>query len=207
MTCTGRRDLSWHSRAVGGASVRPRRHTGGQGPAVPVAERQAHELPFQCSMMPVAPPEENPTAQASRAEVAVTLTSRAAAGLGTRAQDEPFQRSIRLASRSPLSTMVPTAQALVAERAVTPSRLPMLRAGAGTRVHAVPFQCSIRAPVLPPTAQALASEVAATPLRAAAAGRAGPGTCRQAVPFQCSISGTWPDFVNVSPTAQAFGGR
>jgi len=64
-----------------------------------VAGRHAHEVPFQCSMMPVTPPVENPTAQALRAEVAVTLTSRSAAGLGTRAQDVPFQRSMTLAIR------------------------------------------------------------------------------------------------------------
>jgi hypothetical protein len=62
-----------------------------------VAETQLHELPFQCSMMPVPRPSEdpaNPTAQASRAELAVTLARKPSAGLGTSAQDLPFQRSM-----------------------------------------------------------------------------------------------------------------
>src|SRR5262249_34205057 len=143
-----------------------------------------------CSMMPVAPPVENPTAQALRAEVAVTLTRRATAGLGTRAHDVPFQRSMRLASRRGLSTVTPTAQALVADRAGTPARVAMLRAGLAASVQDAPFQCSINAPLLDrPTAQALVAEAAAMPLSAPPVGRAGPGTCRQAVPFQCSISG------------------
>jgi len=50
-------------------------------------------------MMPVAAPEEYPTAQALRAEVAVTPRRSAVPGLGTRAQDVPFQRSMRVASR------------------------------------------------------------------------------------------------------------
>ena len=55
---------------------------------MPVAETQVQELPFQCSMMPVPRPREDPvspTAQALRAEVAVTLPSRPFAGLGTSA--------------------------------------------------------------------------------------------------------------------------
>jgi hypothetical protein len=60
---------------------------------------QVHELPFQCSMMPVAPPGESPTAQALRAEVAVTLARKPIAGLGTAAQDVPFQRSMTVSGR------------------------------------------------------------------------------------------------------------
>src|SRR5262249_37760126 len=83
----------------------------------------------------------------------------------------------------------PPAKALVADRAVTPARLAMLRAGLAASVQDAPFQCSINAPLLDrPTAQALVAEAAATPFSAPPAGRAGPGTCRQAVPFQCSIS-------------------
>src|SRR5215472_2892575 len=174
------------------------RQPGGHGPAVPVAGRQVHELPFQCSMTPVAPPVENPTAQALRAEVAVTLTRRAVAGLSTRAHDVPFQRSMRLASRRGLSTVVPTAQALVADSAVTLARLPILRAGLAASVQDAPFQCSINAPLLDrPAVQALVAETAAMPLSAPPAGTTGPGTCRQAVPFQCSISGIMPVLVKV----------
>jgi hypothetical protein len=44
---------------------------------------QVHELPSQCSMMPVALPVKDPTAQALRADVAVTLARDPIAGLGT----------------------------------------------------------------------------------------------------------------------------
>jgi hypothetical protein len=59
-----------------------------------VAERQVHELPSQRSMMPVALPVKDPTAQALRVDVAVTLARDPVAGLGTSAQDLPFQRSM-----------------------------------------------------------------------------------------------------------------
>src|SRR5260370_21147475 len=99
---------------------------------------------------------------------------------------------------------MPTAQALVPDRAVTPPRPPSARAGPCTSVHAVPFECSITAPwMAAPTAQALLTEVAATPLRIPSVGRAGLRTCRHGGPFQRSISGTLPVFVKVSPTAQA----
>ncbi len=51
--------------------------------------------------------------------------------------------------RSPMP-VEPTAQALSAETAATPSsKLPALRSGPGTRFQVVPFQCSIRAASLP----------------------------------------------------------
>ena len=74
----------------------------GHGPAAPVAEMQVHELPFQCSMMPVLLVEEDqsrPTAQAFRGEVAVTLPRKPLAGLGTSVQDVPFQRSATVSIR------------------------------------------------------------------------------------------------------------
>ena len=63
---------------------------------MPVAEMQLHEWPSQCSMMPVALllGAETPTAQALLAEVAVTPARKPGAGLGTRAQEVPFQRSM-----------------------------------------------------------------------------------------------------------------
>ena len=66
---------------------------------MPVAVEQVHILPFQCSMTPVTPlpgwPEpEIPRAQALRPEVAVTFARNPLAGLGTSAQDAPFQRSM-----------------------------------------------------------------------------------------------------------------
>ncbi len=88
----------------------------------------------------------------------------------------------------------PTAQALVAEVAVTPRKLGPAGVGLNTRDHAVPFQCKIRSPWLAgaksaPTAQALAGEVALT-LNSGPTMELGPGaaTRDQAVPFQCKIS-------------------
>src|SRR5215472_8121856 len=151
---------------------------------------------------------ETPTAHALRAEVAVTLARYPTAGLGTSAQEVPFHRSMTVTGPRDLSTVPPTAQALVPDRAETPARPPLARPGLGTSVHVVPFQCSIRppvprAPVRTPTAQALVAEVAATPVRTPPNRSAGLGTCRQAVPFQCSISGILCVVVVVSPTAQA----
>ena len=60
---------------------------------------QVHELPSQRSMMPVALPVKDPTAQALRAEVAVKLAKDPIAGLGTSAQDVPFQRSVTVCIR------------------------------------------------------------------------------------------------------------
>src|SRR5262249_2193376 len=163
-------------------------------------------------MMPVPRPAEDPaspTAQALRAEVAVTPASRPSAGLGTSAEGCPFQCSVAVGFFCCGGRVPRTARALVPEGAVTPARPPgPPRAGLCTRAHAVPFQCSIRAAVpcavmLLPTAQALVAEVAATLLRIPPNLRAGLGTCCHAVPFQCSISGTRRGVVVVSPTAQA----
>src|SRR5215471_13852199 len=85
---------------------------------------------------------------------------------------------------------------LVGEVAATPNSPLSVRLGAGTCVHAVPFQCSIKvlllspSPVLlrPPTAQALVGEMAATPSNPLVKEWVfGLGTCVHAVPFQCSI--------------------
>ena len=70
----------------------------------------------------------------------------------------------------------PTAQALLADVAVTPDRLLSAGAGLGTCFHALPFQAMISVlgllvKQLPqPTAQALLAEVAATPDRLLSAG-------------------------------------
>src|SRR5450759_5272778 len=61
--------------------------------------------------------------------------------------------------------------------------------GLGTRVHAVPFQCTIRVlePPVSPTAHALRADVAATPMSCAPPPRLGLGTRVHAVPSQCTI--------------------
>jgi hypothetical protein len=73
---SARLPLACRPRSAVGAAIRfGHPHPAGQDPAVPLAEIQVHERPFQCSMMPVPRPKEspdNPTAQALRAEVAVT---------------------------------------------------------------------------------------------------------------------------------------
>ena len=63
---------------------------------MPVPETQVHERPFQCSITPEAArvAAEVPTAQALPAEVAATLARKPLAGLGTSAQEVPFQRSM-----------------------------------------------------------------------------------------------------------------
>jgi hypothetical protein len=103
----------------------------------------------------------------------------------------------------------PTAQALLAEVAATPDRLPG-RLELGTCFHAVPFHRRISVVVLvpvlekvSPTAQASPVETAATPERTLSAG-AGLGTCFHPVPFQCSIR-AFPLLVKqlVQPTDQA----
>ena len=107
----------------------------------------------------------------------------------------------------------PTAQALVAEVAVT-ARSPGRPAGLGTRDQAVPFQYKIRAWAVEakfaPTAQALADEVALTLNRGPTVELGlGVATRDQAVPFQCKInpshSAEEPPHaaVQYSPTAHA----
>src|SRR5512146_296606 len=92
---------------------------------------------------------------------------------GSSVQRRPFQCMV-IALYRPPTAAYPTAQALLADTAVTLCRkLAVLpgRFGLGTRVQAVPFQCSARVcwPVpslsspVAPTAQALRDDVAATP--------------------------------------------
>src|SRR5215472_18465027 len=91
-----------------------------------------------------------------------------------------------------MAPVVPTAQASVAETALTPlSCLLAVAPGLGTLVcdQAVPFQCKARlsGPKLVPTAQALVRERALTPVSWAKLPGLGLGTCDQAVPFQCKV--------------------
>src|ERR1700731_4069464 len=117
------------------------------------------ETPFQCTIRACWP---------SAAGAAATPTRYSpwpgvGFGLRTCSQVVPFQCRIRVL---PLS-VEPTAQALRAEAAATPARMPPLgELGLGTRFQVVPFQCRIRvlSPVRP-TAQALRAEAAATPAR------------------------------------------
>src|SRR6266567_8398435 len=136
----------------------------------------------------------------------------AGAGLGTRRQAVPSQRSIRLPLGLATLPVKPTAHALRADAAATPTRkrLPA-EAGLGTRRHAVPAQCMIT--VVPvwlvrvpaePTAHALPAEVAATSFRRPWRPGSGPGARRHTVPFQRSISGALSP---VKPTAQALRGE
>jgi hypothetical protein len=69
-----------------------------------------------------------PTAQALPADAAATPERTppvAGVGLGTRFQEVPFQRTIRVLLLVPLS-VEPTAQAFRAEVAATPARLPLI---------------------------------------------------------------------------------
>ena len=103
----------------------------------------------------------------------------------------------------------PTAQALVADVAATPVRMPPpAGVGLGTHFHTVPFQRRIsvlqprQVPArwsVYPTAQALPADVAATPLRKLSGAGAGLGTRFHAVPFQRTIRVLLP----AEPTAQA----
>jgi DNA-binding CsgD family transcriptional regulator len=116
------------------------------GPAGLGLAARVHFRPFQCSIK-VVPPSVSPTAQASRAEVAVTafsLLPPAGAGLGTLAHFLPFQCTISVVGVPPLK-YDPTAQALVAETTATPFReLPTVAGlGLATCCHAWPFQCRI----------------------------------------------------------------
>src|SRR5215469_5874406 len=138
-------------------------------------------------------------------------------GLGTTAQETPFQCSTRVLALIWPVEKFPTAQMSRADRALTPDRKvcpnwPGL--GLGTIVHFVPFQCSTSVTVGPelpvgvkwkssPTAQMLAGETTATALSTSSPGRLGLRTSRHLTPFQCSISvrsGKEP----WSPTAHTF---
>ncbi len=157
--------------------------------------------PFQCSMMVLhcvlQPPELSvvwPTAQASLGELADT-PSRFPVGEWAAAfrQVVPFQ--CRMTPWRGLVMVPPTAQALLAEVAVTALRSMSAptKAGTGTTFQDLPSQCSIRAlkslvplPVQP-TAQASLGETTATRSSAPAGAGVGLGTVVHAVPFQCSI--------------------
>src|SRR5262249_7078266 len=103
-----------------------------------------------------------------------------------RRQGVPSQCAIRLPVGLVTLPVKPTAHALRADVAATPTRkLLPAEAGLGTRRHAVPFQRMIT--VLPvrlvrvptePTAQALLAEVAATSVRRLCRPGRGPGTRR-----------------------------
>ena len=106
-------------------------------------------------------------------------------GLGTTLQALPFQCSMRVLLKS-----LPTAQALVADVAATPSRASVPEGlGLGTTSQALPFQCSIRVLLvwgdpLTPTAQALLGDVAAAALRTLSlVPRFGLGTTAHVLPF------------------------
>src|SRR5215469_4915794 len=166
-----------------------------------------HALPFQCAITfsgVIKKSKSVPTAQALLAEVTATPKKVAPPGTGfglaIRLQVPPFQWLITLMLVPALCPLAPpTAQALLAEVAATPSRLPTLT-GLGATRHALPFQCSIAvlSPLGPPmpTAQALAADVAATPARFPMSGHR---TRRQDLPFH-PRSSEWPF---CSPTAQA----
>ena len=96
----------------------------------------------------------------------------------------------------------PTAQALLAEVAVTASREPVTWGLLAWR-QVVPFQCRMRAPVdsALPTTQALSAEVAVTPLRRAAG--LGLGIRLHVVPFQCKMRALKPSAISALPTAHA----
>ena len=115
--------------------------------------------------------------------------------------------------RGPSSVLLaekPTAQALLAEVAVTPLRrvlFPPCAGGLGTCVHLVPFQCRMRdwAALLmeKPTAQALLAEVAPTPDRLLSSPGLGLTTCVHLRPSQCKTRVFAPGPLENSPTAQA----
>jgi hypothetical protein len=101
----------------------------------------------------------------------------------------PFQCSIRA-----LVLSLPTAQALLAEVAVTALRMPFTTGLRASR-HDLPFQCSITVwkltvkSVSVPTAHAFFEDVAAAPIRMAPPGTGfGLETRRQARPFQRSMT-------------------
>src|SRR5262249_53770865 len=85
----------------------------------------------------------------------------------------------------------PTAQASVAETALTPSSClsPVPGLGMLTCDQPVPFQCKARVlgPKLVPTAQASARERALPPVSRAKLPGLGLGTRFQVVPFQCKV--------------------
>src|SRR5690348_373148 len=175
-------------------------------------------VPFHRSIK-VLPVPDWPTAQALPAETAAT-PDRAACppgvGLDTLVHPAPFHRAIRVVMVSlaptPLS-VPPTAQALVAETAATPARMPPVlpRPVMGVCAQALPFHPSINGPLNPlavaqvvqPTAQARPAETTATPRRASGLGAwgLGLGACFHTVPVHRKISVLV--VVPAEPTAQA----
>src|SRR5215469_12852485 len=109
------------------------------------------------------------------------------------------------------SSSNPTAQALLADVAATPLRMPPpgLGLALGTRAHAVPFQRSMTVLLTsrafwaaPLTTQALRADVAPTPQKMPLPGWSGAGTCRHAWPFQCRTSAWLAVQLPLNPTAQ-----
>src|SRR6516165_739351 len=162
-------------------------------------------VPFHRSIK-VLPAPTLPTAQALVAETAATADRAArppGVGLGTLVHLTPFHCAIRvvMAALAPTPfTVPPTAQALVADKAATPARMPpgAPRPGLGVCAQALPCHPSINGPLNPlgvaqvvqPTAQALLAETAATPRRVSGLGNSGLGlaTCFHAVPFHRKIN-------------------
>ena len=131
-------------------------------------------------------------------------------GLGIRVHVVPFQRRIRVLPGPLLGRVMPTAQALLAEVAVTPERLAGPGLGLGTCVQVVPFHRSISVlvPVLEkPTAQALLADVAATPASTAPPAGLGLGTCFHAVPFHRTDQGLAPGSADRPGVAGGRGGH
>src|SRR6478735_1707423 len=117
----------------------------------------------------------DPTAQAFEGVRATTPVSWLAVvaepgfALGATVQFVPFQRSTRVCLAKLLVMVVPTAQASVAEVAVTADRkvVPPPGSPVCSTVQLVPFQCSIRVWVVllcevRPTAHTLPADTAAT---------------------------------------------
>src|SRR5215472_8124375 len=175
-------------------------------------------VPFHRSIK-VLPAPTLPTAQALVAETAATADRAArppGVGLGTLVHLAPFHCAIRvvMAALAPTPfTVAPTAQALVADTAATPARMPpgAPRPGLGVCAQAVPFHPSINGVLNPlgvaqsiqPTAQARPTETAATPRRVSGLGNSGLGlgTCFHVVPFHYKINVLVMG--PVKPTAQA----
>ena len=112
------------------------------------------------------------------------------AGVATCFQDFPFQCSARV-----VSAVLPTAQALPADDALTAAReLKWLGFGLGTRFQLRPFQCRMTVLLAPvnPTAQVLLAEVAATPSSRYDTPICGVTTWAQRRPFQCTIREALP---------------
>jgi hypothetical protein len=180
------------------------------------------ECPFQCTARPASAVV--PTAHALSADFALTAARKSLPawlwlgfGLGTRFHALPFQCRMTVL----LEPVEPTAQALLAEVAATPSSLSAFDLevaatpvkapcptvlGSGETFHAVPFQrkiSGVSAPglVVTPTAHAFVAEVAATPASVPSAGP-GTGTRRAVVPFRrtrrclgtppCTSTPAWP---------------